>query len=66
MLYWVMLDHEQSGAQCASLASARATARRIRDAEPLCLVRNVSIYSEDETWIEDVTLALSDADPTRA
>ena len=51
-----MLDHEQSAALCDSLASARATARQIRDAEPLFLVRHVSIYSDDEEWIEDVPI----------
>ncbi len=56
MNYFVMLDHEQSAALCDSLASARATARRIRDAESECLVRHVSIYTEDEQWIEDVPI----------
>jgi hypothetical protein len=56
MNYFVMLDHEQSAALCDSLASARATARQIRDAEPLFLVRHVSIYTEDEKWIEDVPI----------
>ena len=54
MKYFVMLDHEQSAALCESLASARATARRIRDTELERLVRYVSIYSEDEQWVEDV------------
>ena len=65
MLYWIMLDHEQSVAQCASLASARATARRIRQSEPLWLVRHVSIYSEDEAWIEDVPRVPSVSDSVR-
>ena len=62
MTYYVMLDHDQSVAQCDSLASARVTARRIRDAEPSFLVQCVSIYSEDEEWIEDVPLAASMSD----
>ena len=62
MNYFVMLDHEQSAALCDSLASARATARRIRDSEPIFLVRHVSIYSEDEEWIEDVPIHRSAPD----
>ncbi len=56
MKFFVMLDHEQSAALCDSLASARATARRIRDTEPEYLVHHVSIYTEDEKWIEDVPI----------
>lgn len=54
MNYLIMRDHRQFAAFCDSLASARATARRIRDAESEYLVRRVSIYSEDKEWIEDV------------
>ena len=54
MNFFVMLDHEQSAAFCDSLESARIAARRIRDTELECLVRTVSIYTADETWVEDV------------
>ena len=56
MKFFVMLDHEQSAALCDSIESARSTARRIRDRELECIVRTVSIYTEDEKWIEDVPI----------
>ena len=65
MLYWVRLDHEQSAAQCDSLASARSTEQRIRVAEPFWLVRHVSIYSEYEAWIHDAPLAVPDPDSAK-
>jgi hypothetical protein len=54
-----MLDHEQSAALCDTLESARATARHIRDTELECLVHTVSIYTEDEQWIEDIPIQWS-------
>lgn len=51
-----MLDHEQSAAICDSLESARSTARQIRDRELEMLVRTVSIYTENEQWVEDVPI----------
>ena len=56
MKFFVMLDHEQSAALCDSIESARSTARRIRDRELECIVRTVSIYTEDEEWIEDMPI----------
>jgi hypothetical protein len=56
MKFFVMLDHEQSAAFCDSIESARATARNIRDRELECIVRTVSIYTEDEQWVEDMPI----------
>jgi len=54
MKFFVMLDHEQSAALCDSIESARSLARQIRDRELDMLVHTVSIYTEDEKWLEDV------------
>jgi hypothetical protein len=56
MKFFVMLDHEQSAALCDSIESARLVARHIRDRELELLVHTVSIYTEDEQWIEDVPI----------
>jgi hypothetical protein len=51
-MYYVMIDDEQSAAECASLAEARETGRRLLNAEPLpaCF----SIQNAEGEHVEDI------------